>query len=438
MNTRNIDNARYRLMKGGECGESKFVDITNDRGIETVRNQHGNYDLLISTGYYTDSDPSAPRIYPLRVHIACRDLEQARISTLEACYYFNEWLNIPLDCLEIILTSVGDIVGHAAVGSNYAGKHSLQAGHIIGRSGGDRGGQDKDIGSHCAGENDKTGKNGRNNRGLASTGRQGDGKGSIYIAGGSSNTTGTGVTGTAAAAEMIITVHPVVFGGQPTPLMPALNYHLARQAAEAGASSIDIDVYQRDSFIPLPNSIRGSRHVIDLTMKELLHLDASGISELAKHPRPEDSLVMPRFTPEAAEWFAATCSEFEKKQRQQDKLRKLILQKGWQIPPCIKRLPWADLAKDAALEACRVISGAYSFLGSREDEIWYHILRLARRNAVHDQQRLRAIVTFAVENKMFMGCEHPLLKRFCSAGKCFLAELLQEREEPYLFENFLR
>jgi hypothetical protein len=372
MNTRNIDNARYRLIKAGERGESVFVDITDEAAVEAVRHQFGNRNLLISASYYTALDPSAPRIEPLRVHIACRDWEQARISTLEVCYYINERFCIPLDCQEITLTAGADIAHNPS-------------------------------------------------------------------AGGSSKITGTDVMCTAADAEMVIIVHPDVFGGQLTPLVLVMNYQLARQMVEAGIENIDIDKYARDTYVLLPgckNSDTGG-FVTSFATKELLYLNIRQIAGLLKQPRYE-SMIMPRFIPEAAKWFAATCADFEKKQHQQEELRKLILQKGWQIPPCIRRLSWADLAKDTTLEACRVISGAYSFLGSHEDEIWYHILRLARRNAVSDQQRLRAIVTFAVENRMFMGCEHPLLKRFCPAGKCFLAELLQECKEPYLFENSSR
>jgi hypothetical protein len=406
---REDNKVRYRLIKAGEHGQSIFVDITDEAAVEAVRHQFGNRNLLISTGYYTAADASAPRIYPLRVHIACRDLEQARISTLGAGYYINGLFCIPLDCLEIILTRVGDIVGLTAVGSNYADR------------------------------------NGGNNRGLANTGRQGDGKGSIYItagntinntsAGDSSRITGTDVTSTATATEMIITVPPIVLG-QPTALMPAINYQLARKMAEDGVPSIDVDVYEQNHFIPLPNSLRGSRYVIHLTVKELLSLDATGISELAKNPRPEDSLIMPRFIPEAAERFAGTCAEFEKKHCQQDKLRALIL-KNWQIPPCIRRLSWADLETNTALEACRVISGFFSFIHARNDEIWYHVLRLARRNSIQDirgHQKLRAIIAFALENPLPPECSHPLVRQFCPAGGCFMTELIEECENPLLFE----
>jgi len=248
MNLREGIKARYRLIKAGEHGQPVFLDMTDDHAIEAVRNRFGNRDLLVSACYYTAPDSSAPRIEPLRFHIASAGWEQARTSTVEACYYLNERLSIPPDCLEIACTDIGDITSHGITDGNHADSNNCQTGSIIGRDGSDRRGQDRDIGSHCAGENDKTGKNGGNNRGLANTGRQGDGKGSVYTAtsntvnnpsaSDSSKITGTDITGTAAAAEIIITVQPVVFGGQPTPLMPAMNYQLARQMVEAGIENI--------------------------------------------------------------------------------------------------------------------------------------------------------------------------------------------------------
>jgi len=45
------------------------------------------------------------------------------------------------------------------------------------------------------------------------------------------------------------------------------------------------------------------------------------------------------------------------------------------------------------------------------------------------------IFNFAVENPGFVGCEHPLLKRFCPASKCFIKEFIDEYEKPKLFNN---
>ena len=70
-----------------------------------------------------------------------------------------------------------------------------------------------------------------------------------------------------------------------------------------------------------------------------------------------------------------------------------------------------------------------------ETEIWHYIIKWAQRNSYKNYQRLKAIVTFAMENPCLCDCEHPLLRRFCPAGGCFMKELIEEYEKPYLFEN---
>jgi len=114
-----------------------------------------------------------------------------------------------------------------------------------------------------------------------------------------------------------------------------------------------------------------------------------------------------------------------------------MLKNGWEIPPCIRRLLWLDTDKSSFLEACRLISGTYSFLASNEAEIQYHVLRLAKRNGImsfQEHQRLRAITTFGKENPWLFACHNYLLHRFCY-GACFFTKLTEEYEKPRLFEQ---
>jgi hypothetical protein len=220
--------------------------------------------------------------------------------------------------------------------------------------------------------------------------------------------------------------------------MPAINYYLAGQMVHEGLKNIEIDSYIRDSYIPLTNSINSvtNRFVIRLTWKELIYLNGNRIIDLSKQPRPDDLMITQQEVP-GVEWFVEVHADFEKELLRQDELQKLILKNGWQIPPCIRRLTWADLDINSAIEACRLISGTYSFLGSHEEEIRYHILRLAKRNSItgfQEYQKLKNIVTFGVENPTLAECRHPLLSRFCPAGGCFIAELIEEYEKPLLFE----
>jgi len=237
--------------------------------------------------------------------------------------------------------------------------------------------------------------------------------------------------------EMLILIPPIVFGGHPSCLMLVLNYDIARHLIRAGLKNIDADIYYKDFAFPLPNSIRGltGTYVIPLQIRELLYLNAQGIIELSKQPRPEN--IVARAVPEATKWFTNAHQEAEKEHKRQKQLQKMMLEKGWQIPPCIRQLMWADMDRQAALEACRVISRYLTFVRAAEDEVWFHLLRIDRRNTIQDHERLRAIVTFAVENLWLAKCDHPLLQKHCHVGKCSVATLLDEYEKPYLFENML-
>ncbi len=235
-------------------------------------------------------------------------------------------------------------------------------------------------------------------------------------------------------SEFIISIPPVVFESKPTPLMPALNYHLARQMAEDGIQRIDIDVYG-EIFIPLANSIWNSRFVIPLTVNELFYLDAKSIATLSSSPRSEDCLILPNCIPATTEWFSELHKEAEKNYKEQKQLQKMLLERGWQIPPCIRRLHWADLDTGTALEACRIISQFYSFIYAGDDEIWYHILRLANRNNIKDHEKLKAIISFAVESGSFVNCSYPLLRQFCPSSKCYIARMNEEYKNPYLFKQ---
>jgi len=241
--------------------------------------------------------------------------------------------------------------------------------------------------------------------------------------------------GTAAPPEIVISVPPAVFGGRPTPVMPVLNYDLARQMSTDGIENLDIDVYVRDHFVPLPDSINGAtgRFVVSVRVRELRYLDPKGILDLSKQPRGDDFFAIGNPVWAAEEWFAKVIEDEERHERRQSQLRQRLLHGGWQIPPCVRRLHWADLPQDQVLEACRIIARFYPFINAGNDETWYHLLRLDRRHDIGDHARLRAIIAFGVENPGFAGCQHPLLQQFCPAGGCLINELLNELKNPRLF-----
>jgi hypothetical protein len=373
MNITTGKDADYRMFKTANSRQFLFINMAEENSVRMARSQYNNENLHISVCSYNAPDPSAPRTYPLYFKIASNSSENVLKAALEICFYLSDNFSIPQDCIEVIYTGGGNGMEAGAAGS-------------------------------AANSGDESGNNA-----------------------GNANST---------AAETVILIPPIVFAGQPTPLMPVINYQLARQLVEDVTENIDIDVYHRNYLIRLQNSFNpetGS-YVIPLTIKELLYMDASAIVELSKKPRAEDSLILPRTIPEAIEWFSSLLKETEKEQERQHQLKNLLFKDGWQTSPCTRRLLWADLDKNNALEACRIISQFYSWLGASSGEIWYRLQQIDRRNRIDDYPRLKAIIAFALENPGFAGCR-PLLKQFCPAGKCFIKELIDEYEKPYLFND---
>jgi hypothetical protein len=372
MNITTRKNTDYRLFKTANSRQPLFIDMTDENSVKMARSQHNNENLHISVCSYNTPDPSAPRTYPLYFKIASNSSENVLKAALEICFYSSDNFSIPQDCIEVIYTGGGNGMDAGAAGS---------AANSGGKSG--------------------------NNTGNANR----------------------------IAAEIVILIPPIVFARQSTPLMLAINYELARQLAEEVTENTDFDIYHRDYLIRLPNSFNSQTgsYVITLHIKELLYMDAAAIAGLSKESRPEDSLILPRPVPEAIEWFAGLLEDTERKQQRQKQLQELLLKNGWQIPPCIRRLTWADLGKEEAVEACRIISQFYSWIDASPNEIRYHLQQIDRRNRIEDYPRLKAIIAFALENPGFAGCEHPMTQYLCPTGKCFMAELIEKYEKPYLF-----
>lgn len=482
MDNNKIHNDQYRLYKAARGRESCFIKVGDDESGQAFRNSAGNIDLLISTWYSAIPDISAPRNYSICFRIVSNNPEAARVSALESIYYIEENYCISAENIEIIYADSGEngvAIGRKAAGNciktgQNDGKTSPENGDHVGKKtaavpdgtengeiyinigkrtdqiadgnicpAGRDGDGNRDGGGRVHGGSGihKTTYNQQNNTEIDCTaGADGSSSSQHNPPADNENKGYQGPKDISSAAEIFLLIHPMVFGGRPTPLMPAINYYLASQMVEDGLTNIEIDSYIRDSYISLPNSINSAtdRSVIRLTPKELLYLDGKRIVDLSKQPRPYDSMIMLWEAPEAVEWFTGVLAEFEKEQHRQNELRKLVLKNGWQIPSCIRRLAWADLDKSTAFEACRLISGTYSFLGSNEEEIRYHILRLAKRNGIaglKEYQKLNAIVTFGAEYPMLAKCQHPLMFRFCPAGGCFIKEFIDEYEKPYLFND---
>jgi hypothetical protein len=86
VHTRDDNNAKYRILKALKHSQSTFVNVADDSTVEALRNRYGNRDLVISTCFYTVSDLSAPRIYPLYLRIVSNDQQETRKSALQATW----------------------------------------------------------------------------------------------------------------------------------------------------------------------------------------------------------------------------------------------------------------------------------------------------------------------------------------------------------------
>jgi len=239
------------------------------------------------------------------------------------------------------------------------------------------------------------------------------------------------------SANIIIYVNPGIFGSVSTEFMPLICFNLARQIIKSSIKNVLIDVYELDHCMNLPNSIISSSgtYVISLQFKELTFLSNEALAEIAKRPRPDDSYAIIEHNPSAQDWLTQKNNEIIEENKKQNTLLDLILKTGWQIPPCIQKLQSLCLYDNIRLEAYRIIAAFYAWIKASQQQIQHQIQSIDYKNPVNDHQKIRAIITFAIENPRFVGCGHLLLQRFCPAGKCFMAELINEMERPLLFKD---
>jgi len=238
----------------------------------------------------------------------------------------------------------------------------------------------------------------------------------------------------AAAAEFTVSIAPWVFGSMSAVWMPVINYRLAHQMSDEGLG-VDVDVYaQEQQFIPVANCINGQsgHYATRVSIEELMYVDADGLIELSKQPRPEESDPMEGPVPEASQWFADVLEEEQSRQKWQSHLQRVLLD-GWQVPPCIGRFFWADLSEDQVLEACRIVAQFWPFIHAAQTETWRQLSRLERRYGISDPWRLSSIAAFGAENPGFTGCDHPLLRQFCAAKKCPFVDIWNDYRNPQLF-----
>jgi len=281
----------------GKMVRDKFIRTDDVGALTDWRRKHNNENVFISVAISPGPCRQFPHISPIYFVVRDDDLEQVRKSTLGACYYLSENLDIPEECIEI----------------NYDGD-----------------------------------------------------------------------------CEIVLLIPPTIFDGQATESMSVINYHLCRQVIKGGVRNIDKDVYQQDYFFRVSNSIntKTSRYAIPLEFKELLYLDSHRITQLASESRAEEFLATPRRIPETVAWFTETDDEIENKRKTQAQLLKLMLETGWQVPPCILYLQRLSLYNNVRLEAYRIIAQLYSWTEASPAQIWHQIQESDRRNPINDYQKV--------------------------------------------------
>ena len=238
-------------------------------------------------------------------------------------------------------------------------------------------------------------------------------------------------------AEIMLYISPCIFSNTSTEYMPFIGFNLARQITKDGTKNILIDIYERNYQINLPNSIvdTSGHYFVPLTFKELTFLNNEQLKELSTKPCPEFSYSKIEHNPTVENWLNQKNNELILEIKKQNSLLELVLKNGWQVPSCIQKLQSLCLYDNFRLETYRIITAFYAWIKASPQQIAYQIQSVDYKNPLNDNKKIKSIISFAIENPRFVGCQHPLLARFCPAGKCFMFDLIKELEKPYLFNR---
>jgi len=99
-----------------------------------------------------------------------------------------------------------------------------------------------------------------------------------------------------ANTTLTLIVPPVVFDCPPNPLMDEINFHLAHTLMEAGFAEIDVEIYKKEYYLPVPNSRRmvSDRPFVVALSAEELRLSPTKIQKLAEKQRWPACPAQPR------------------------------------------------------------------------------------------------------------------------------------------------
>lgn len=443
------NNSLYIRVRHGCSGPCRFLSIGDEEALLSCRKQHKNTDLFQAVGTYASPDMSSEPIYPLFFRIEADSLESVRESDLRVGYYMEEIAGIPLDFIEFIYS--GSAVGGPGVTTGSAGDPSDRAadpagpaGDGDGRDGHDRGAANPDgLGGieNRDSVHSRAGGAGNTHDDDANSGsRDGENQHSIngLTDGSPTKPRRNEVSGTIPQSiEMIVMIPAVVFGKYSGMSIPFINFELARKMIKAGIPNIDTDVYQRNNFIRMSNSLNSStgRYVISLTFDEIMSLTPERLDILTESPRPEASMIVSRPVSQSVKWFHGLHHEAEKEGKRQQRLLQMVLSRGWEMPPCIGRLKRSKAGSTSIrFESGRILAWWFAWIRASPSQIHYELNRITRGFANQSEQhKFLSILSLSIENPRFAGCYHPLLRKHCPTEKCYMADLVRECEQPYLF-----
>ncbi|OHB49689.1 MAG: hypothetical protein A2Y10_05905 [Planctomycetes bacterium GWF2_41_51] len=224
-----------------------------------------------------------------------------------------------------------------------------------------------------------------------------------------------------------------VFSAFYSPHILPMYKKMAKKAEQSGAKFIDQAVYTNKRIFRLSNSINSKSNLykIPLTFEELRDIDVSGILEISKSPRPEESFCNSKPSATAIHWYREAIKCMKNKNNQFSSIKKLNIKfkHGWRIPPCIKEIEKTILPDGIRHDTYLLLARYYSYLNMHYYEIVERLGNIDNRNPIRDLDSIERITEFAIEHPGFAGCDNQVLKKYCKNQNCFYAKLKNNNAE---------
>jgi hypothetical protein len=433
----------YICVRRGNSGACRFLPAGDDETMQSWRSQHGNTDLFQTPCLYRSPGAASERIYPLYFRITADQWESVRDSAIRIAYFLEETASIPPDCIEFIysgnsVSGTGSTTGSTGSPYNLAADPAGPAGNEDDRDGRQHGAAGL---SGLGGIENRDIVHSRNGTLVNACGHDGKNSPSIYGStdGSAPKPRRNQITGSnPPPIEVVVIIPTLVLSTVRGPVTLRINFELSRAICKVGIRYVDTDIYLADWVMRIPNSFNtvAGGYVIPLTFDELLNLSFSRLMSLAGSGRSEDSMILPHPVPGAAKWFWDLYLQTQRDAKQQQRLLQMVLDRGWETPPCIDRLKRIKTHADGfLLESIRILVWWFAWVGASPAQIMKELSGISQGlTNPSDQQKIHSILSLSIENPRFAGCHHPLLQRHCPAEKCYMADLIREYEQPHLFQ----